>query len=114
MPVDSFDIFNSLSEQSIPKDSTPRILATSSFILFFGIIAPGGANTVIKLFLALLAPHTTLTVSRPTLTSQILSLSAFGCFETFKICATLKRFKFLLGFVMLSTSSPIFVKTSDM
>ena len=43
MPSLSFDKFNSLSEQSIPLDSTPLIFAIFNLNFVFGIVAPGGA-----------------------------------------------------------------------
>ena len=59
---------------------TSLILATTSLVLFFGIIAPGGAYTVRRPSLAFAAPQTTFLISLlPTSTSQTLSLSALGC-----------------------------------
>ena len=68
------------------------ILATTSFVLVLGMIAPGGAYIVINPSLAFAAPHTTFLSSfSPTLTSQILSLSAFGCFSVLTILAILNN-----------------------
>ena len=43
IPSPSLEIFNSLSEQSIPLDSTPLIFATFNRNFVLGIIVPGGA-----------------------------------------------------------------------
>ena len=43
MPSLSFDKLSSLSEQSMPLDSMPLILATFNSKLVLGITAPGGA-----------------------------------------------------------------------
>ena len=110
IPSLSSDKFNSDSEQSIPLEVTPLILATTSFVLVLGIVAPGGAYIVSNPSLALVAPHTTFFNSfSPILTSQILSRSAFGCFSVFIIFATLNNSLPEDKFSTLSTSRPIFV-----
>ena len=43
IPALSSDKLSSLSEQSMPLDSTPLILAIFNFIFDLGIVAPGGA-----------------------------------------------------------------------
>ena len=68
----------------------PLILAIFNIKFDLGIVAPGGAYTVSKPSLALSAPQTTLITFLPSkVTSQTLSLSAFGCFSAFNILAIL-------------------------
>ena len=113
IPALSFDIFNSLSEHNIPKDSTPLIFAILSFNFDFGITAPGEACTVYKSGLTLSAPQTTFLISSfETRTSQIFNLSAFGCFSTFITFAILNNSEALFAFFMFSTSRPILVNLS--
>ena len=113
IPSLSSERFSSDSEQSIPKDSTPLILATESFIPFFGITVPGEAYTVVNPSLALEAPQTTLVIfPSPISTSQIFNLSASGCLIALIILQTLKLDKLLLAELMLSTSKPIDVNFS--
>ena len=89
------------------------ILATTSLVLFFGIIAPGGAYTVSRPSLAFAAPQTTFLISLlPTSTSQTLSLSALGCFSVFIIFATLNKSNPSDKFSILSTSRPMSVSFS--
>ena len=76
-------------------------------------MAPGGAYTVIKPSLALSAPQTTLTtLDPPILTSQSLSLSAFGCFSVFNIFTILNSDILPELSLIPSTSSPMFVNFS--
>ena len=56
IPSLTSDIFNSDSEQSIPEEVMPLILATTNFVFVFGIIAPGGAYIVINPSFAFSAP----------------------------------------------------------
>ena len=65
----------SFSEQSMPYDFSPRILA---FLTFMppGRMAPGRAMAVCIPAFTFGAPQTTLNVSLPTMTSQTVSLSA--------------------------------------
>ena len=92
---------------------TPLILATTNFVLVFGIIDPGGAYTVISPSTALAAPHTTFLNSfSPTSTSQTFSRSAFGCFIVLIILATLKSSLSEERFCTPSTSNPTLVSCS--
>ena len=113
IPSLSSDRFNSDSEQSIPYEVTPLILATTNFVWVLGIIAPGGAYIVSNPSFAFSAPHTTFLVSfSPIFTSQTLSRSAFGCFSVFIISATLNNSLSPERLSTLSTSRPILVSCS--
>ena len=113
IPSLSFDNFNSDSEQSIPYEVTPLILLTDNFILFFGIIAPGGAYIVIRSFFAFGAPQTTFTISfSPISTSHTLNLSAFGWRSAFIILAITNSSCWDDWLSKLSTSSPMLVNLS--
>ena len=70
----------------------PLILAITNLVLVLGIVAPGGAYIVINPSFAFAAPQTTFFKSfSPTLTSQTLSRSAFGCFSVLIIFAILNN-----------------------
>ena len=89
IPSCSSEIPNSLSEQIIPKLSTPLILALP-ILKSPGRTAPTFAKTIFWPASTFGAPQTTLKVSFPSETLQSLSLSASGCFSAFKTSPTTK------------------------
>ena len=65
-----------------------------SILFMVGKVTPTGARTVTKFSRAFFAPQTTLIIFKPSNTSQIFSLSAFGCLYTFLIKHTLKSLRY--------------------
>ena len=80
--------FNSLSDRSIPSDTSPRILPFFNVISVPGIYIPSAANIPFIPFLTLGAPHITWKDFSPFSTVQIFNRSALGCFLKSTIVAT--------------------------
>ena len=89
IPSCSSEIPSSLSEQIIPKLSTPLILALP-ILKSPGRTAPTFAKTIFWPASTFGAPQTTLNVSDPSETEHNLSLSASGCFSAVKTSPTTK------------------------
>ena len=87
-------------------------LIVNSSLLPSLITVPIGASTVNKFFLTFGAPQIIFRFCFPSKTSQILNLSAFGCFFTSNTFDTIKFFNFSLGSKKYSTSRPILVNLS--
>ena len=90
MPSCSSDKFISLSETSIPCDSTPLIFDFFNFVFVPGIYVFSGANTPSIPVLTFGAPQTTWKVPLLVSTSHTFNLSASGCLVTFITFATVK------------------------
>ena len=80
--------FNSLSDKSIPSDTSPRILPFFKVISVPGIYIPSAANIPFIPFFTLGAPQITWNVFSPFSTEQIFNRSALGCFLKSTIVAT--------------------------
>ncbi len=104
-PLSSPPTCNSVSEQSMPLDSTPRSLA---FLILKspGNWAPIMAKGIFRPGRTFGAPQTTWKVSWPLLTWQTLSLSASGCCAVSSTSPTTTPLKLPATGVTASTSSP--------
>ncbi len=92
----------------MPKDSTPRTLAT--LISMPGSFAPGRAHGTLRPAAALGAPHTMVTgAASPTSTWHTRRRSASGCFSADRISATTTLLNGGAAGASASTSSPAMV-----
>src|SRR5690554_4660048 len=111
-PELSSPICNSVSAQSIPKDSTPRSLA---FLILKspGNTAPILAKGIFKPVRTLAAPQTTWKVSVPSDTWQTLSLSASGCCSLLTTSPTTTPLNWPATASIPSTSKPAIVSCAE-
>ena len=107
-PLSSSPNCNSVCEQSMPKDSTPRSLA---FLILKspGNFAPITAKGTLMPTRALGAPQTTFAWASPPTTLQTFSLSASGCCSTLIISPTTTPEILGAADSTLSTSRPAIV-----
>ena len=105
MPSWSSPSPSSRAEQSMPSETSPRILRRSS-VKPPGSVAPDGAYATTMPSTTFGAPHTTVVVPAPNSMSQSRSLSAFGCGRTSRIRATRTPLISSPGASSASTSRP--------